>query len=313
MRRFILLILLFLGGSSAPALAWWDEGHMQIAYVAYQRLDPSVKERVDALLKLNKDYGRWTGGAPDEANAKLYAFVHAATWADDIKEKPNYLNGKVTDANAGQNIGYSDFQKHDYWHYKDTLFTPDGTSLSAQATVDTVTQLRLMIAALPPSSGASDDLRSYDLVWMLHLVGDLHQPLHAVARYTAQIAGPNGDRGGNEERVIPATGETIALHAYWDRLFGGYSSVFGAIYDATHGGIAELVPDQAKAQVLDPETWASESFELAKQHAYAAPVRTDKVAVELTREYETAARSVARSQVVLAGARLATLLNAALK
>jgi hypothetical protein len=76
-----------------------------------------------------------------------------------------------------------------------------------------------MISALPASSGASDDVRSYDLVWILHLVGDAQQPLHAVGRFTASI--PNGDSGGNAESVIPATGETIALHAYWDRINRG--------------------------------------------------------------------------------------------
>src|SRR5262249_47045394 len=140
-----------------------------------------------------------------------------------------------------------------------------------------------------------------------------HQPLHAVSRYTAHIAGANGDRGGNEEHVIPATGETIALHAYWDRAFGSYSSVFGAIYDATHDGIASITPDDAKARNLDPDAWAQESFELAKQNAYATPIRTDKTAVKLTRDYETNARNVARSQAALAAARLAKLLNQVLR
>lgn len=295
-----------------PAQAWWDEGHMQIAYLAYSKLTPAVKDRADALLKRNPDYATWTAGAP-AGMEKVYAFVHAATWADDIKEKPNYLNGKVTDANAGQNIGYSDLSKHDYWHYKDILFTPDSTHMPAPPPVDAVTQLNKMIAAMPSSSSATEDLRSYDLTWTLHLVGDLHQPLHAIARYTAQIAGTEGDRGGNEEHIIPATGETIALHAYWDRVFGGYSSVFGAIYDTTHAGISSITPDAAKANILDPDVWAQESFDLARQNAYAAPVRTDKTAVELTRAYETNARNVARDQAALGAARLANLLNQVLQ
>ncbi|MCA1365382.1 hypothetical protein I6F14_33530 [Bradyrhizobium sp. IC3069] len=75
-----------------------------------------------------------------------------------------------------------------------------------------MTELKLMIAGLPPSSGAADDLRSYDLVWMLHLVGDTHQPLHDLGRYTRQIS--NGDAGGNTEQVIPANGDVLALHAH---------------------------------------------------------------------------------------------------
>ena len=296
-----------------PARAWWDGGHMQIADVAYKQLDAPVKDKVDALLKLNKDYPKWIAGAADEKTAKLYAFVHAATWADDIKSKEyNYTRDDEDSPTAGQNIGYADTNQHAYWHFKDIKFSPDGTPLPAPDAVNAVTQLKLMIAALPATSGASDDIRSYDLVWLLHLVGDVHQPLHAAGRFTKPI--PNGDAGGNGENVIPATGETIALHAYWDRFFGGYSSPYGANFDANdREGIASIAVNKAMAQISDPQAWVEESAELAKQFAYAAPVSTGKNAVYLTREYETNARNIARSQAALAAARLANLINTALK
>lgn len=285
---------------------------MQIAYLAYKRLDPAVKERADALLRLNPDYGNWTCGAPDGATAKLYAFVHAATWPDDIKLKADYSDDKVSAPTAGQITGYSDHLRHGFWHFRDALYSPDGTPLPAADPVDAVTQLAQMIAALPASSGASDELRSYDLVWTAHLVGDLHQPLHAVARFTAPLT--EGDRGGNAELVIPATGETITLHAYWDRLFGGFSSPFGAVFDAEQrGGLAGVTPDPVAAAELDPAAWAQDSFALAKQFAYAAPVGDGPGPVALTRDYETNARTTARSQAALAAARLANLLNRVLK
>jgi S1/P1 Nuclease len=309
----ILALIPILGGAVTPASAWWDEGHMQIAYVAYTHLDPPVKDKVDALLKVNTDYPKWTAGAADEPTARLYAFIHAATWADDIKRKEyGYTNDDVHSATAGQNIGYADHNQHAFWHFKDTNVSPDGTPLPPPDPVDAVTQLKLMIPMLPASSGASDDLRSYDLVWLLHLVGDVHQPLHAVGRFTGPI--PAGDLGGNLEMVIPATGETINLHAYWDRLFGGYSSPFGAKFDADDkDGLAGIKTNKIAAQILDPEAWAKESAELARQLGYAAPVSTGTNAVYLTREYETSARNIARSQAALAAARLANLLNDAFK
>jgi hypothetical protein len=315
MRCAILIstLILFIGGPVTSASAWWDEGHMQIAYVAYKHLDAPVKDKVDALLKLNKDYPKWTAGTSDEKTAKLYAFVHAATWADDIKTKEyGYTRDKLDGPTAGQNIGYADHNQHAYWHFKDINFSPDGTPLPSPDPVDAVTQLKLMNPVLPASSGASDDLRSYDLVWILHLVGDLHQPLHAVGRFTKAI--PNGDAGGNAEAVIPATGETIVLHAYWDRIFGGYSSPYGAVFDADDkDGLSSIAVNKAAAQNYDPQVWAEESAELAKQFAYAPPVSTGTNAVLLTREYETNARNIARSQAALAAARLANLLNDAFK
>ena len=74
-----------------------------------------------------------------------------------------------------------------------------------------------------------------------------------------------------------------------------------------------VYPDVDAAQILDPDAWVTESFELATKFAYAPPVSTGKDAVQLTREYETNARNVARSQAALAAARLANLLNDALK
>jgi hypothetical protein len=314
MRRLAhLFAVVWALGLAQPALAWWDGGHMQIAYVAYKQLDAPVKDKVDALLRLNPDYPKWTAGAPDDRTARLYAFIHAATWADDIKtDDYHYTRDKADSPTAGQNIGYADHNQHAYWHFKDTNFSPDGTPLPPDDPVDIVTQLRLMIAALPPSSGAPDDVRSYDLVWILHLVGDAHQPLHATGRFTRPI--PNGDSGGNAELVIPATGETIALHAYWDSLFGGYVSPFGAVFDADDkGGLSRLSVNTASAQIADPQAWIDESFELAKQYAYVPPVSTGDNAVLLSRDYETGARNIARSQAALAAARLARLINTALQ
>jgi S1/P1 Nuclease len=68
-------------------------------------------------------------------------------------------------------------------------------------------------------------VKSYDLVWLIHLVGDAHHPLHATSRFTA--ADP-GDNGGNAETVTPANAANESLHAFWD----------GLLFD-------RLTPDQA--------------------------------------------------------------------
>jgi hypothetical protein len=284
---------------------------MQIAYVAWKQLDPAVRERADALLRLNPDYEKWTAGVPQDKK-KLYAFIHAATWPDDIRMEEGYLDDSPNDPAARKITGYGDRNRHAYWHFRNTGFSPDREPFLQPELVDAVSQLNLMIEALPASSTASDDVRSYSLVWVLHLTGDLHQPLHAVTRLTRQL--PDGDAGGNAETVIPASGETIALHAYWDRIFGGYSSAAGAVHDADQtGGLAHFKVNKTAALIRDPQMWAQESTNLAREFAYAPPVSTGANAVYLTREYETNARNIAISQAALAAARLARVLNAALK
>jgi hypothetical protein len=88
---------------------------MQIAYVVYKQLWDPVRDKADALLQLNKDYAKWTAGAPDDKTVKVYAFVHAATRADDIKTKEyGSTRDAVTGPRASQNIGYSDHNQHAY-------------------------------------------------------------------------------------------------------------------------------------------------------------------------------------------------------
>ena len=296
---------------STPVSAWWDGGHMQIAAIAYTRLTPGAKAKVDALLKLNPDYQTWVGCLPADQLDKL-AFVRASVWADDIKEDPRYTDdgNSPAGASAGQNIGYQDKLKHKYWHYMDTAFpTPGDTPTEPADPVNALTQIELFKAALPPSSGVSDDVRSYDLVWLLHLVGDAHQPLHSISRFSSAF--PHGDRGGNTEKVRPASGEVLLLHFYWDRMFGGYTTPQGAVRDAKESGLTNVPVDPALAAIDDPEVWFKESFELAKKFAYAEPVFSGTQPIELTRDYETAARNASRTQAALAAQRLANMLNEA--
>jgi S1/P1 Nuclease len=128
-----------------------------------------------------------------------------------------------------------------------------------------------------------------------------------------------GDRGGNQITVVPANGQPVSLHAYWDGLFGGYSTPFGAVFDTFGGnpkkdGSGRYIPNilwatGAEASITDPEVWFSESFEVAKATAYADPVLSGPDPIPLTRQYETNAMRAARSQLALAAARLAKILN----
>ncbi|MBP0614253.1 S1/P1 nuclease [Jiella sp. KSK16Y-1] len=295
------------------AMAWWDGGHMQIAAVAYDRLSTDIRVKVDALIRLNPDYERWVAGVRGDLAAQ-HAFVRASVWADDIKSDSAYTrSGDRPDGrHADRNAGYYDHLVHDYWHYRDVGFSPDGTAVDDPDPVNALTQIKLLTEGLSEASGLPDGVRSYDLVWLLHLVGDAHQPLHATARFTAVDS--NGDRGGNDVDVIDATGVTMSLHAYWDSRFGGYVTPQGAIRDGLSDQRTKLPePDAARATIADPEQWFAESRDFAMQFAYAAPVGPAKGPYKLDREYETKARDVSREQAAVAGARLANLITAALK
>ena len=291
--------------TAQPALGWNDFGHMVVAAAAYERLTPRARTESARLLRLNPDYPGWVRGQ-SMARRDEVAFMRAATWADVIKHSPDYADDgeRPSGPEADRNSGYSDHLQHRYWHFIDLPFSPDGTALPPIPEPNAVTRIQAFRAVLrDPAADAA--LRSYDLVWLLHLVGDLHQPLHAVSRFTRDL--PGGDAGGNLVRLCqPPCREE--LHALWDAAAGSERS------PAAAQRLARELPAVAvaAASVGDPAAWARESLRLAEREVYAplgpgpgpGPYR-------LTRAYRARARLIARQRIALAGARLARLLNAA--
>jgi hypothetical protein len=286
---------------------------MLVAALAYQQLTPAVRTRVDALLKLNPFYNRWLAAIPATiaANDQPAAiFMLAATWPDQIKSAAGYSDDGTANGDrpggvmSSQNVGYTDMLRHKYWHFVDQPFSEDGTSLPAIPEPNAQDRIGLFLTTI--SSTASDDLKSYDLSWLLHLVGDIHQPLHAATR--ASHTQPDGDAGGNlvELCAKPCKNE---LHAFWDGVLGTSQSPSAVMKAAT----LMPAPDATKVNDLDPAHWATDSLFLAKADVYVTPIRGGAGPFTLTSHYKQHAHGVATAQAVLAGARLAALLNSNLK
>lgn len=300
-----LLGVLCLGsGCSALTWAWNDFGHMAVAAVAWRHLTPTARAQTGILLRLNPDYGQWVNGVPAQQQA-LIAFLRAATWADAIKHEPGYLDDgeRPEGPDAAANIGYDDRREHRYWHFVDVPFSPDGTPLPPVPVPNAATRIAdfrrvLATSAAPPSR------RSYDLVWLEHLVGDLHQPLHAVSRFTHAL--PAGDLGGNRI-LLCAPPCRQELHVFWDEALGSGTPPEAL---ALAAGLAPPAPQRAAdLRIAD---WVAESGALARRVVYAAPILAGAGPYPLTRAYREQARRIARARVALAGWRLAGLLNRAL-
>ena len=238
-------------------------------------------------------------------------FMIAATWPDEIKSASGYVsdgshNGDRPDGSPdpSANKGYSDKLRHKYWHFIDTPFTTDGTApLPTIPNPNAQERIALFRGAL--GSGADDSLKSYDLVWLLHLVGDVHQPLHCTTRVS--ITDTEGDSGGN--RVSLGSGN---LHAYWDDLpgTGKPASVFKGVIKA---GKKLSAPDATLAAISDEKTWIVESFQAAQQTVYQNPIGAGDGPFSLDANYKTAAKKLAQERIALGGVRLANLINDNLK
>lgn len=329
--RFVRLaaIVACLIALATPAFAWNDEGHMAVAYLAYQRLRPEIRTRVNGLLKLNPYYAKWRAALPpgtSEEDANRMIFMIAATWPDQIRNDPEYKDDGPNGGNtppegpeAARNIGYGDHLRHKYWHFIDVPYSQDGTPLPPVPSPNAETQIKAFRAAI--HANASDDVKAYDLAWLEHLVGDVHQPLHAITRVSANS--PTGDAGGNDIKLCAAPCG-YSLHAFWDRLVGSQSGVapsgpFGppdwpAELRSAAGAAQALPAANAKlAGEMNEANWVKESFDDAKRYVYVAPIGLGTGPFAITPGYYANAKLLADEQVALAGVRLANLLNKELK
>ena len=313
--RTVLLALMLTTVFGGRAFGWNDRGHMSVAYIAYKQLTPATRDRVNALVKLNPKYSEWETTVNSQAptasadDKNLMIFMIAATWADQIKRDSTYTkdgnqNGNRPDGSPdpGKNTGYDDLLMHKYWHFIDTPFTTDGTTLPAVPTPNAQDRIGLFRGVL--ASTSADGLKSYDLVWLLHLVGDVHQPLHASTRVSS--TDPDGDAGGN---LVKLDCTKCELHAFWDDLLGTQNKL------KTVMKAARKLPkaDATLAAKPDEKDWIAESFQQAQQTAYTAPIAAGDGPFTLTSQYQKNAGKLAKQRVALAGARLANLLNTELK
>ena len=315
MRRLFLSIAVLGLLLSRTMQAWFDGGHMTVAYIAYQNLTPQTRTRVDGLLRLNPLYASWTKGISKKQRG-LVAFLRAATWPDCIKQAAcaaGYTSDGGDSPTGGptddQNIGYSDKLMHKYWHFVDVPYAAGSTGEPPKVP-NAQTEIILLSNAI--GTNESDDVKSYDVVWLEHLVGDVHQPLHATSRFT--VNHPQGDAGGNLLAFClkPCRDE---LHAYWDGLLGDKPTT-GQVTQTGKKLIKGGKP--AGTDNSDPAAWVAESFDLAKKDVYMSPISDDNdPSVTLSPRpdaaYDTNAKKVAFAQVTLAGYRLAALLNSKLQ
>jgi hypothetical protein len=312
--RQLIAVVLCLVLLSSTSQAWFGFGHMAVAYVAYQKLTAEKKARVAVLLKKNPYYNtKWKAMIPAGTPADqrdLMVFMIAATWPDAIKGDTKYNDDGLSGGNrpapgplAWQNIGYSDLNRHKYWHFIDTPFTQDNTApLIAIPVPNAETEIAIFRQTL--TSNSSDKLKSYDLVWLLHLVGDVHQPLHSTTRVSG--ADLQGDNGGNSVKLSDPSKE---LHAFWDGLPGDSS----VVADVITYGKSLAAADPVLAQKDDASDWVNESFDIAQKVVYSAPIGSGNGPFAVTADYKDNAKKIADQRVALAGERLAKIINEELK
>jgi hypothetical protein len=314
MRHLSLLAasLSILFSLTPPAQAWNAAGHRLIAAIAYDRLTPKARVRVDALIRQHPDYEKifvHDVASNDPAARARAAFIAASLWPDQIKGDPRFYDETRPNASPTQLLpGFPDMARHTIWHYYDTPYNPDGAEVEQQKPPHALSELNRIIPLIgtkedvPPTSASNP---AYLLPWLEHIEGDVHQPLHCVSRFLKSQ--PKGDAGGNNVFI-----GTRNLHSLWDGAAG--QDITDAYIDKY---IAEAIAAHPAShhQEKKPEKWIEEGYKLAVTEVYTFgnETGTREKPLPLPPGYEANASKVAQQRIAIAGYRLAAVLNEKLK
>lgn len=290
----IFLFAVVLLGNPTPALSWGDKGHEVIVLIAGHYLDPAVRARLDSML------------AADSDNLTEHDAASEATWADKINKTQALDVGKPREPCASCE-----------WHFVNIEIA--NPHLDVACGGHPTLPIGIVSSRGPLHDCIVDKLKEFDhelidpatssyerllaLKYVLHLVGDLHQPLHVADDH---------DAGGNRKVVLLPHSVKGNLHFYWDvslvdRLGTDPAQIAGRL-------VANISEEQRRAwsrgSFLD---WTWDTFRLARAHAYGLlPAPNAKGIFVLPDTYLQTSLDDAALQLSKAGVRLAVTLNRAL-
>ncbi len=277
---------------TSPSFAWWETGHRTVARVAAAHLSSKARSRVAAIL-----------GVPDSSSAVADGMAKASTWADEVKAST----------------------KTGEWHYIDLTLQDKKDDINKRCANEDCVTARIGLFSLQLAKKETDskwsDLDA--LRFLIHFVGDIQQPLHAIS---------DADLGGNCERLDPAVDTARNLHALWD---GGMlteiekdDTALAAHLQTYLGQLGTRI--QKKWAKGDERDWAWESHELADRVVYkrlhiplepevfpagcqAAPAEITNFKPVIDSLYINDMKPVLRDQLSKGGLRLAAVLNRTLR
>lgn len=265
MKRYIYCIICLY---STSLFAWNATGHRLIAQIAYDSLTPKAKHFFNKKNSVLNHHH------------KSYNLVNSAVWMDHLYAP--------------------EFNSLRPMHYIDLPFTRDGSPLPKSNKINAIVAINMSKRTLlNPAATPLEQAIAVRLLW--HVVGDIHQPLHAVTCVSQHY--PKGDQGGNLYKLKK---NPIAknLHAYWDK--GGGLLSQNKRYRQQE--IKQLATQLEKQWPCNPATvdtnpfhWALESHELSKKNVYNIHHHTPDAA------YQQKAQLITAKRIAIAGCRLAAV------
>lgn len=271
---------------AGPCLAWGSEGHILIAAMARSRLSPDTLAKVDAIL------------AQDQDQSTPSDMLSRAVWADVWRSAnhPETAEWHYADVE----LDHPDFDAACFGH--PTVAGPASAGPEKACIIDRVQAFATELGDATTSPAE----RILALKYVLHFMGDMHQPLHLA---------DNHDHGGNCVPISLGGTRTVNLHSYWDSVVvGELGKDARSILTRLNG---DITPDRVRAWSKgDVTSWARETHDVAVAVAYSFPTppgcAPNLAPRDLPAGYDARAQGVAAVQLERAGVRLAVVLENAL-
>ena len=306
-KNLFLLVMVFVFAFSVRA--WDDAGHKLTGYIAWQTMSADVREKVTKILLSapeDSDLSVFylSSSRSDEAR-KRELFMIATTWADIVRDRDF-------------KVRYEKYHKSN-WHYADTFWTLENNQVKILPNPNdeggkAVEKLFDFEKVLKDANASNAD-KAIALAWILHLGGDIHQPLHTSARVTELE--PKGDQGGNLFLLTPKDTprqDQVNLHWFWDSIVGRNTARKNDACDADYLPpiAAEMMKKYPLAKMQNRlnlgkfDVWQQESFKIASTEVFPSTLIRFQTPTE---NYKKNAFKIAQQQIALAGYRLGAMLN----
>lgn len=315
------LVLVLLGLSMAFSVYAWDEtGHKITGYIAWQQMTPEVRENViKVLLAAPEDaqlstffLGSRTSDAPygprsNEALKREF-FMFVATWGDVVRDR----------------IFETRYKKYNNsnWHYHDTLWTTKNGKVEYIASTEELGKMMEKIGdfdKLIRNPTATPAEKAIAVAWLMHLIGDMHQPLHTTGRV---IFGEEdkGDQGGNLFSLTPKgtpRDKSLNLHSFWDGIIKQTTPNTTDACEADYlYPIAQAIMKEFPYSSLEKriandqfQVWEKEGVDLSVNEVYKGLTRYEMP----SDDYKKKALKIGKERLALAGYRMGNLFNEVFK
>lgn len=245
---------LFLFGISSLTMAWNAKGHQLVAELALTDVKPETKRLLQKEFQI--------------ANTDIY---HVATWMDDVRRDRQYAHLR-------------------YQHYinlsfgQASRFPKQYPKQNALTAIESARQV-----LLNPASSQPEKIMALRI--LIHVIADIHQPLHVVSYYSKRY--PHGDKGGNLY-LLPKVKNYHHLHQFWDD---------GAGY-LSQAKLSDFSANACKNDSLLPFQWVQDSYAIAVHEVYFPPYSKVKM-----QSYQLKSQGVAKLQIQKAACHLAAYLD----